>query len=306
MGKEDLFRRDITVQINIGFGINNDFCQHCACTMASILANSDKNDNYTFYIVYDALSHSNRSKLKELKKIRPFNINFIKISASEYQKLAENTKVDSSSFFRLKLFSLDNIDKVLYLDSDIIVRKNIASVYDTIMGDCYIAGIKDILCETLKKKYGLSERSIYVNAGVLLINLNLTRTVDMYKNFSKFSKLFKDFRYSDQDVINYSFQEKIAEIDLRYNYCFPYRAEYDHDYYYSIADDPSVVHYISEGKPWMPGSTCYMKSEYFKYLKMTPYYDDFIDKYRIEEDVAIMQKLNEIDEKINRILGPKN
>lgn len=293
------------MDINIGFGINNDFCQHCACSIASILANANPNDNYNFYIIYNEISEKNISNFYKLKRIKPFNIKFIHINPSEYTKYAKFSSVNQSSFFRFKLFSIKDVDKILYLDSDIIVRKDIKDLFSTNIDKYYIGGAKDILFESLKKQYNLSKNSIYINAGVLLINVKRTREVDMFEKVSAFNTLFKNYQYSDQDIINHAFQEQIAEFDITYNYCFPYKSEYNHDYYYSISQDPSIVHYISNNKPWEPASTCYMKSEYFKYLKLTPYYKDFIDIYRIEENIAILNKLNNLNNKFDNIFIKK-
>ena len=293
------------MQINIGFGINDEFCQHCACTMASILTNSDKNDDYKFFIVFDKLSEINKSKLTSLRKIRPFDIEFLHIEPSEYQDFARFSSMPASSFFRIKLFKLEEIDKILYIDSDTIVRKDLKEIYKINLSENYLAGAKDILHETLKKQYNLSKNSIYINAGVLLINTKKTREVDMLQKVSEFLALFKDSQYSDQDIINYSFQEKITEFDISYNFCFPYNCEYNKEYYYSIASDPSIIHFITNNKPWNPGSTCHKKSEYFKYLKLTPFYKDFIDEFKIDENVEILNKLNDIQNKLISFLGKK-
>ena len=282
--------------INIGFGINDEFCQHCACAMASVLRNSDKSDEYNFYIVSEQLSDENINNLEKLKKIRDFNINYIPIDINEFEEISKLSLIDKSAFYRFKLFSLEEPDKILYLDSDVIVRKDIKSLYERDIEKYCIAGAKDIQWKSLKKDYSLSSKSIYINSGVMLINTKRTRKIDLQSKILEFAAKFKDMYYGDQDIINYIFQEKILDFDIKYNYSYPYINEYDDDYYNSRAKDPTIVHYITDEKPWKPGTTVYMKSEYFKYLKYTSYFKYFMPIYQIEENVFIINKLKEIME----------
>ena len=290
------------MQINIAFGINDKFCQHCACTIASVLANADENDDYHFFIIYDELSEENIKKFEKLKKIKPFIIDYIKIDISEFKKNVQSSNISTASFYRIKLFSMENIDKILYLDSDIIVRKDIKNLYSLDIENYCIAGAKDIIWQKLKRSYNLSKDSIYVNAGVLLINTEKTRNFDVLQKMKNFCKLHKQRQYGDQDIINYIFQENILEFDIKYNFCFPYYNEYDQDNYYEIAQDPFILHYITDNKPWKPGSTCFMKSEYFKYLKRTPYYKSFMEFFQIEEIANIFSRLDSIENKIKKLV----
>lgn len=288
------------MQINIGFGINDKFCQHCACTMASILANASSKDDYTFFIVYDELSKKNIAKLKELKKIKPFETEFIKVDYNEFKNIAGSNNTNISIFFRLKLFMLENVDKILYLDSDIVVREDIRSLYETDISDFYLGGAKDIIWKSVKAKFRLSPASIYINTGMILINVEKTREVDMEAEIEDFMSQFRSYQYSDQDIINYIFQEQIRDIDIKYNFCYPYVNEYEPDYYNETAKNPIVVHYITANKPWTPGSLCFMKSEYFKYLYMTPYYEEFMSHFRVEENAIILTRLNNIEKRLMR------
>ena len=283
------------MDINIGFAINDSYAQHCACAIASVLANADQEDKYSFWIVYDFLTEENKTKIKKLKKIKDFDINFIKINKEDFSLISKNTQTNPSHFFKLKFFNLKEINKILYLDSDVIVRKDIGALYETDMVDSYMAAVKDIGCKTVKKRLNLSKSSIYINSGVMLIDLEKTREIDISQKIDDFLYIYSKNNYGDQDVINYIFQEKIKELDIRYNCMFPYHNEYDDwNYYVQVSQDPVIIHYIATGKPWAAGVQCHLRSDYFKYLRLTPYYDEFIDLYRIEENSKIFSMLSEI------------
>lgn len=290
------------MQINIGFGINDKYCQHCAVTIASILANANDNDKYKFYIVYNKLSDENKTIIENLKNIKPFQVEYIKVEMSDFIDFAQYSKIDISSFFRIKLFTLEGVDKILYMDSDVIVRTDIGELYKQNLGSNYIGGAKDILWQTLKKRYKLTENSIYVNAGVLLINTKKARELDIPTLTKSFCDSFGNLEYSDQDVINYMCQEKIFEFDIRWNYCYPFVNEYEQQYYNSIASNPCCIHYITNNKPWNPGNNCFMKNEYFKYLKMTPFYKEVVDAYMLEEHSIILARLEVLNKKFDFML----
>jgi len=290
------------MQINVCFGFDNDYSQHCAAVIASILYNSNKDDTYVFHIISDYISDENKEKFYLLKKIKDCSIKYYKISTKEFENLNTKNKLPSSAFYRFKLFDILKINKVIYLDCDTIVRKDISELYKTNIKDYYCAGVEDIVGKTLKKRYSLSETSTYINSGVILINLKLCKEDKIYDKLIDFIDVPLNGLYGDQDILNIIVQEKVKTLDLKWNCMYKYHTEYDDKTYYNnAAKDPAIIHYISIYKPWIPGKYSYLKKDYFKYLKLTPYYNDFIFDYQIEENTYICSKLDEIYELIEKM-----
>lgn len=61
-----------------------------------------------------------------------------------------------------------------------------------------------------------------------------------------------------------------------------------------MAKDPSIIHYISFVKPWIAGMNPHLKLDYFKYLRLTPYYNEFMPLYQMEENSLVLSKLDEL------------
>ena len=285
------------MDINICFGLNDSYSQHCGCTMASILYNSNhnSNDNFNFYIISDYISEENKKRIEQLKFIRNFNIKYLVIDPSKYKDLYVNNNIGISAFYRFESFDLLDDDKFLYLDCDTIVRKDIAELYETELEDYYCAGVEDILNPILKQKFSIDENSLYINSGVMLINQYMCRKNNIYSSIINFLNTPWEIQWGDQDIINKIFENKIKSLDLKFNCLYPYHNYYkDSRYYNKMAQDPSIIHYITDNKPWIPGKNPHKKTDYFKYLKMTPYYSDFIELYKIEESTLILNKLEEI------------
>ena len=107
------------------------------------------------------------------------------------------------------LFSLESVDKILYLDSDITVRTDVAELYSIDIEDYSLAAVEDVFAETFKKNFRLSESAIYINSGVMLLNLKKLCEIDIIAELQNLPECFDNVVFGDQDVINHLFQNKI-------------------------------------------------------------------------------------------------
>jgi lipopolysaccharide biosynthesis glycosyltransferase len=289
--------------INICFGINDAYCQHCGVTIASILYNSNPEDDYTIYIITDYLSEENRQHLNNLKLIREFNLEILIVSNEDYEDLNIGNNLGPSAFFRFKAFDLIKTDKVLYLDCDLVVRKDIAELYNTKIEDGYYCiGIEDIIAPQMKKKLELSPTTLYINSGVMLINLDYCRKCNVYEMICDFIDSPWERKWQDQEIVNHLFQDKIQGVDIKWNCMYGYVNYYeDRQHYEENAKDPAIVHYITHRKPWVPGEFCHLKSDYFKYLRITSWFQDFMFEYRIREMDIMFRQIDDLSCKIDRL-----
>lgn len=283
------------MQINIGLSFNDSYSQHAGTLIASILSSASTEDNYKFFIVTDYISEENKSKIENLKNIKNFDIKYLNVNGDIFKSIRYNKNLNLSAFYRFYLFSIKEIDKILYLDSDVIVRHNIAELFSEDIDNYYIAGVEDIVGKVLIDNYRLSKTTTYINSGVMLLNLKKLRNFDLISELKKIPEYFIANNFGDQDLINYWFQDKILPLDLKWNLCYPYRSTYDNlNYYHEIAKDPSIFHFITDAKPWIAGKNPKFKSEYFKYLSKTEWYKEFFAQYQIEENIMLFEKINKI------------
>ena len=163
------------MDINVCFGLKNEDCQHCACTMASLLYNSNTEDKYTIYLVSDYISERNRDRLENLKSIRDFRIEYITFNPDDYKDLKVDEKHAHRIYCRLKAFESLDCDKVLYLDTDMIIRRDIRPLYETDIPDFCCAGIEDIIAPRKIQQMGFPKDMFYINEGVLLLNIGVCK-----------------------------------------------------------------------------------------------------------------------------------
>lgn len=283
------------MQINIGLSFNDTYSQHAGVLIASILHNANKEDSYKFFVVTDFVSEENKNKIDNLKNIKDFEIQYIDVDGEIFKNLKHNPNVNIAAFYRFYLFSIKEVDKILYLDSDIIVRHDIANLFSNNIDDYCIAGVEDIVGKLLIDRYKLSSTTTYINSGVMLLNLKKLRCFDLISGLRNIPEYFIANNFGDQDLINYFFQNEILPLDLKWNLCYPYRTTYsDVKYYNEISKNPSIFHFITDAKPWIPGKNPKFKSEYFKYLSKTDWYEEFFVQYQIEENMILNEKLDNI------------
>ena len=268
------------MRVNIAFGATEDWLQYTRITVASILANSNKEDKYHFYIMSNNFSEQIKSVFMLLNKIRPAEYHFIQINDDEFEG-AIHDWLGVSSSYRLKLPSLTDLDKILYLDSDIIVLKDIAELYSYDIQNYYTAMVEDKCSMMMRRRVNLREDQLFFNGGVSLMNLKAFREHNLEE------KIFKILRestfYTDQDVINDLCRDKILSLPLKWNVAWrPIKLDYTpattlqdfviykgrHEELLESQKDPALIHYLQ--KPWKrpPDPSCYWRQYLDLVLKL--------------------------------------
>lgn len=155
--------------------------------------------------------------------------------------------VTIASYYRLLLPKLlPNYNKVIYLDVDLIVTVDLSVFFKTDITNNYVAGT----CAAFKSRKDTSylqsldiEPSKYINAGVLLINLELVRKDNIDNQWINESS--KNYLFQDQDIINIVCKDRIVIFSETYNLTNNIRINYGAEYLLS----GSIIHY-SGPKPW--------------------------------------------------------
>lgn len=175
-----------------------------------------------------------------------------------------------ATYYRLDLPSLlKSESKCIYLDCDVIVTSDITELFEIDIDDQYLAGVKaagyyypEKRQQSLANSLGIEAFDQYVNAGVLLMNLELMRKDGVESKFEKL--LSKGFDSQDQDIINVACYGKIRTLPPKFNLMVKYHPEdplaYENvngvnlawtEYEWKHAcGHPVVVHYADAEKPW--------------------------------------------------------
>lgn len=274
--------------MNVFYAFDNNFLPQSATSICSLCENNKDFDKINIFIASYKISDSNKAKLEKLVESYNRNITIIELG-NLYNYF--DFEFDSSGWPPVTLARLvidkllpAEVEKVLYLDSDVIVRRSLNELWNLDLNDNVLGmSIEPTVDKERKIKIGLDNYPYY-NAGVMLMDLNKWRETDACQRIFSFFKSFGGKLFAaDQDAINGTLKDEIYTLSPAYNsynifYQYPYkfmkRLMGDIDYVskkdYEIAiDNPYIVHFLGEERPWRSGNTHKFKKEYNYYLNKT-------------------------------------
>ena len=255
----------IDKNINVCVACDNNYSKYAGVVIASVLANSNEDENLSFYILDGGIEQSQKDKILELKSIKDCNIKFVNIDENlfeEYKKVKTHAYITLSTYYRLKLPTLlPNINRIIYFDCDFVVNSSLLDLFNTDLGVFPIAGVKDIDIKKVKIN------NSYVNAGMLVMDLANMRKLDLETKFLDWTREhINTIKCGDQEIINETCKGMIKIVDDEWNVQssnFTNRSSYTHN--------PKGIHFVARKKPWHFASFSYHRDFYFKYLQLTPW-----------------------------------
>ena len=212
--------------MNIVLASDDNYVPLLTISIVSFLENNcNEFDEINVFILNDGISKQNIEKISNSLYKYNCNIDFIKTKNIEHlnSKIVSLEKDNISSFTtysRLFIGSLipDTIDKIIYLDCDILVVDSVKQLWDEDISDYYCAGVLDCCNTTVQKMLGISEEDNYINAGMLYVNLKKWREDNVEDKFIEFIMNNQNRYYQhDQGIINNTFKDNIKIISPKYN-----------------------------------------------------------------------------------------
>ena len=154
------------------------------------------------------------------------------------------------------------LDRVLYLDPDMIINGSLGELYDMQMGTAFFAAashIRGFLHRFNELRLDMDEDSPYINSGVMLMNLPALRAEqDMQAVFDYMDTHKGRLMLPDQDIISALYGQRILPLDpIRYNMTEKLFALHRHNgdgmTLEDVRRESAVIHYCGRNKPWKPG-----------------------------------------------------
>ncbi|HGO8537315.1 TPA: glycosyltransferase [Streptococcus suis] len=252
-------------KINIAFSINDNHCLYVFFTISMI---KKYTNNLDIFVLHTDLSDKSKDRLKTLET-ESVNIHFVTIDRDLFSNLPLTLDgITIETYYRYLLPEiLVDCDKVIYLDSDLLIRCDVKELWDIDVSQHYLAGVNEIdiinRFPDHKLKLGFDLDELFINVGVLICNLQKMRQDKITHHLFTETERLKDIiLFQDQDVINVALKGKIADLPLAYNYTVE-AMEKD----LLSLDEIKVIHYNSQiAKPWIPKN--YQNKKISKYLEL--------------------------------------
>lgn len=242
--------------MNILVSANDKYIMPLTVMLTSLLENN-RNTGISVYFLYSDVSAENFRILEDMIQSSGQTLIPVRIPEQVFSSLKTAKRISRETFFRLLVtkYVPADVKRILWLDCDIIVRGDLSGLYHTELDGCSLAGCErtDRMQASFKQyfeKFGLPEPVHYINAGVLLMDLETLRQMEMETLITECIEKYgaDSFKYADQDLINIIFRGKIRLLDYR-EYNLMTNAEL-YTAGLSCPDRCVVIHYAGRLKPW--------------------------------------------------------
>ena len=271
-----------------------------ATAVRSMLLNASGKRRYDVIVLERDIAPEHKSLLCEMVAQTPgASIRFCDAGhvVDGYELKTNNAHISVETYYRFLIQDvLPFYDKVLYLDSDLVVQGDVAELFDTELGDTLLAAVRDVdfagnlgYRDGKRKQYahevlGMRKPFDYFQAGVLLLNTAAMRelhSTDEWLTLAGDERLI----YNDQDLLNRECQGRVTYLDPSWNVMTNFAGRVERVFAYAPASlfktylasrsHPRIVHYAGVEKPWA-AIGCDFFELFWQYARETPFYEQLL------------------------------
>ncbi|HZG84985.1 glycosyltransferase family 8 protein [Paenibacillus sp.] len=287
--------------MHIAMASDDNYVQHMAVAICSVLENNKDTNLVTFHILDNGIRIENKKRLLNLVNSYKREIVFYDFSNMEekFGFIAELSEPPLPIVTYARIFLPEilpkNICKVLYMDVDMVCAGSLKELWNTEFKGNLIAGVLDTAPPDTKLKVGLDKDSVYVNAGMLMINIEQWRREEITKQLVEFIELHKGkVFHNDQGTINGIMSNRTLVLHPRYNvlttyFMISYKKmvkRFKLEKFYSpgeirgAIERPIIIHFVvfTTTRPWEENCRHPKQSLYKYYLNMTEWKNEKLKK----------------------------
>lgn len=298
------FSNDNNIAISIR--ISNHFAPYFAVLLQSIIDYANEKNNYDIIVLERSVTKENKQIIASMVEnknnisVRYINPEYLLNNIDLYISLDRLAR--EAYYTLITPYMLKNYDKILALDSDLILQGDVAEIYNHNVDNYLAASTKEIvwmgylnidksLYKYCKEILHLDNPFEYVNTGVVVLNLKKIR--EEFKLNYIIDKARKNkYRCLEQDMINMLFNGQIKFINCKYNHYtnnnaiianmlnnapFAYNKLYE-----KINNTPYVIHFVGSPKPWSDTNIPFA-NKWWEIARKTPFYEMILQRMMQEQ-----------------------
>lgn len=299
--------------MNIVCATDDNFVQHCSIMLTSLLVN---NIGVHIYVLTEGLKPENEKIIREEVEDKGGKVDFCIVDSSIVEKFpmpkGEGLQhISRATYYRLLISDLlpESVEKVIYMDCDIIVNKSIQELWDTDLTGYALAAVKQVGYGYEAERLDYPIEYGYFNAGVNMINLTYFREHKVSESLIKYiADNYSKIKYHDQDTLNAVLYDKTLHIMPQWNmtsivYAYQLQKRGDNvagvvlnDYKaekesaFKTMKDPYVVHYVSRPKPWQDNCVHPLYHLYYDYAKRTLHFVNIQPQNECKRQIAVLRQ----------------
>ena len=283
--------------IPVVLAADNNYVPMLTTTIYSMLKNANPDYFYDIVVFEKDITSDNQHKMKVFfGGFKNASVRFCNVARhiESFDLTTNNPHISIETYYRLLIQELMPFyDKVLYLDSDLIIKGDVSELFSVEMGDNLLAAVRDVdylanlnmkqsgRFEYSKETLELSDPYDYFQAGVLVLNALEMRKLHPVDEWLRFASN-PAFIYNDQDAMNALCEGRVVFVGLEWNVMhdcdgrveriYPFAPAQVFDEYLASRQNAKIIHYAGFEKPWKYAS-CDLAAYYWEYARETPYYE---------------------------------
>jgi lipopolysaccharide biosynthesis glycosyltransferase len=289
-------------KIRVACAADDNYAMPLAVTLTSAALSLDDESQLEVHLLNGNINPDNQARLRETAAEFGIQLEWVEADFSVLDALHISHHISHVAYYRLLLSRyLDaSFEQILYLDSDLLIRRSISQLWDQPFDGCSLLAVPDVACPlidarrvtssrlarpylaTLRpvgnyRQLGIRAEAPYFNSGVLLIDLESWRQQQMCERLVEC--LQKNGRHIwcwDQYALNVCLADQWRPISPQWNqgaHIFEFPSEryspFEEQVFVATRDDPHIVHFTTEWKPWHFENTHPFRDQFFEVLDKT-------------------------------------
>ena len=249
--------------MNILCATDEAFVPYCGIMLSSLFRNN-RSSRFHVYIICNGMTDTSKAKLKSLCEEYGNEISFITIDRkmTENFPIRDTDHVSLATYYRLfaPVILPEEVDRILYLDCDMIVNGRIDELYNCDIDNFALAGVldEDYTSDSKYERLGIVGSKTYFNAGVLLINLAYWRQHNVTQRCLEcIDRLHEKLLLHDQDTLNVVLKNEVRLVPVKFNMQTGFLhkktklSESIRNEVVATLDNPVIIHFTGPRKPWL-------------------------------------------------------
>lgn len=292
--------------MKVMYTCDNNYVWLMGISTISLFENNKEIADLKVYLLGENISEDNKNELKKIGEEYGREVEVIDVPKLNIPPSLVSARWPLSAFTRLfsGVILPGDVERILYLDCDTIITGDISELKKVEFNGNIAMGVKDCIGGTYKKNIGLDFNSPYINAGVILFNLDELRKVNINVEIENYMRKYeKLINYADQDILNGMFKGRIGELNPKYDvmtidvvhtYKEIQKLRRPTNFYVEeelrkAVTSPTIIHYTTNMlvvRPWFSNTNHPFAGEFKRYMDLSPWKNKELKKMVYDSKVA--------------------
>lgn len=270
---------------HVACAVVGDFLPHAAAMLASLIENGGEPHLVVHLLHDESVPAPDRERLAGMLAAHGVPLHCLPIDDARIAGLPTERFNGRGSWFRVFLPELlPDVDRLLYLDVDLLVLGPIVALREVDLSSSYLGAVTNVFVTDhghIPEALGLAGPGSYFNAGVLIMNLAAMRRDDSARQVLEYGRTAEELFWPDQDALNVVLGESRVHLHPRWNcmnsvMSFPQSIEvFGKESVDEARRSPAIRHFEGPllNKPWHYLADSDMQQLYLRHRRATPWPD---------------------------------